>query len=149
MRYCNVCDEHVAPRAYVGHIRSNRHKQRLGGTSMDDGVVAVQTAFRSRIASYRVGTTNYHIIVNDFMTEIKNKVLELIQRKVDTFRSVKVNFELFGYFVLETQDLSEVKSFNTRNEIVTGGTDVGELYDNFIGVLDEKVSEFQERESGM
>lgn len=116
---------------------------------MDDGVVAVQTAFRSRIASYRVGTTNYHIIVNDFMTEIKNKVLELIQRKVDTFRSVKVNFELFGYFVLETQDLSEVKSFNTRNEIVTGGTDVGELYDNFIGVLDEKVSEFQERESGM
>lgn len=116
---------------------------------MDDGVVTVQTAFQSRIASYRVGSANYHIIVEEFMSEIKNKVLALLQRKVLDFRSVKVNVELFGYFVLESQDLSEMKSFNTRNEIVTEGTDLDELYDNFSGVLDEKVSEFQERESGI
>lgn len=149
MRYCGVCDENVEPRAYVGHLRSNRHLHRCGGAALDDGVVSIQTAFKSRIASYRVGTPNYHVVVDDFMADIKNKVLALIERKVSSFRSVKVNFELFGYFVLENQDLAEIKSFNTRNEIVTVGTDIAELYDNFSGVLDEKVSEFTERESGI
>lgn len=149
MRYCRLCDENVEPRAYVGHLRSNRHLHRRGGVVLDNGVVSIQTAFKSRIASYRVGTLNYHLVVAEFMSDIKNKVLTLIERKVGDFRSVKVNFELFGYFVLESKDLAEIKSFNTRNEIASVGTDIGELYDDFSAILDEKVSEFTERESGI
>lgn len=82
------------------------------------------------------------------MQEIKNKVIQLIQTEVSKFLSVKISFELFGYYVIEEKDLHDVKSFNTKNEVVTGSTDLLQLYDNFTSILDQKAAEFQERDSG-
>lgn len=82
------------------------------------------------------------------MSEIKNKVLELIRSGVSKFTAIKVNVELFGSYILETQHMRDVKSFNTKNVVVTVGTDVDQVYNDFTESLDGKVSEFQERESG-
>lgn len=112
-------------------------------------MVALRSAFQSRIVSYRVTTTNYHVNVVVFMNEVKSKIVPLLERQVSKFHSVKCNFELFGYFVLENQELEDIKMFNTKNEIATVGSDLNALYDSFTGILDEKVSEFAERESGM
>lgn len=111
-------------------------------------MVALHSAFKSRVASYRVSPYNYHISVLEFMTELKDKIIDLIEGQMAKLKSVKFNFELFGYFILEAQELQDVKTFNTANEVATRGTDLSQLYDNLTGILDEKVSEFQERESG-
>jgi hypothetical protein len=112
-------------------------------------VAVLHSAFKSRVASYRVSTQNYHISVVEYMTELKTKIINLIEEQVAKLKSVKFNLELFGLFFLEAQDLHDVKNFITANEVATRGTDLSELYDNLTGVLDEKVSEFQERESGV
>lgn len=147
-RYCSVCDENVLRTSYVGHLRSRRHCTRAGFEPLGDGVVALQSAFKSRIVSYKVTSENVHINVIEFLNEIKEKIMSLLERQISKFNSVKVNFELFGYFILETKDLEDIKSFNTANEVVTFGTDLNQLYDQFSTILDEKASEFQERESG-
>lgn len=143
-----MCDENVPRMCFVGHLRSVRHTSRCRGVVLGEGVVALHSAFASRIASYRVSTANYHISVVEFMVELKPKIIELLEQNVLKHTSVKFNFELFGYFVLEAQDLHDVKSFITANDVATRGTNLSELYDNLIGILDAKVSEFQERESG-
>lgn len=107
-----------------------------------------QTAFQSRIVSYKITSVNYHLNVTEFMNEIKDKIIPLLERQIVKFKSVKVNFELFGYFILEAKELEDIKSFNTANEVATFGTDLNRLYDKFTAILDEKTSEFQERDSG-
>lgn len=147
-RYCDVCDENVPRIGYAGHLRSNRHTTRCGTVTLEDGVVVRQSTFQSRIVSYRVTVENYHVNVVEYMQELKNKVIALIERQVIKFRSVKFNVELFGYFILEAKELEDIKSFNTVNEIVSLGDDINQVYDNLTGILDGKVSEFQERDSG-
>lgn len=147
-RYCGVCDENVPSVAYVGHLRSRRHTTRTGSTSLEDGVVVLQTAFACRIVSYKVTATNVHINVADFMNEIKGKITPLWERQLTKFHSMKVNLELFGIFVLETQGREDVKSFATTNEVVTFGTDLNHLYEHFTTVLAAKVAEFCEMGSG-
>lgn len=148
-RYCDVCDENVPRNGFVGHLRSKRHTKRCNVVHVGKGVVALPSAFKSRVASFRVSTENYHISVVEYMAELKDKIISLIQRQVTKLTSVKFNFELFGYFVLEAQEIQDIKTFLTANEVATRGVDLSNLYDNLTGVLDEKVSEFQERESGM
>lgn len=82
------------------------------------------------------------------MNDIKNKVVELVKKEVGKLLSIKINFELYGYYVIEDKDLHDVKSFNTKNEIVTSSTNISQLYDDFTAILDQKASEFQERDSG-
>lgn len=82
------------------------------------------------------------------MADIKDKVLELIQNSLATFWTVKLHVELFGYYVLESQGLSDVKSFMTKNRVVTVSTVLTDLYDDFTAILDKRASEFDERESG-
>lgn len=147
--YCNVCDENVPRVGYVGHLRSNRHTRRCHVAPVEAGVVVLPSAFKSRVVSYRVSTANYHISVVEYLTELKDKIINLIKRQVTLLISVKFNFELFGLFILESKDEHDVKSFITANEVATRGTDWDSLYDKLSGILDEKVSEFQERESGV
>lgn len=82
------------------------------------------------------------------MNEVKQKVIELISKNVTKFTSIKVNLELFGSYILESQQIRDVKSFNTKNVIVTLGTNINEVLEDFTDIIDGKVSEFQERKSG-
>ncbi|XP_060516284.1 uncharacterized protein LOC132695810 [Cylas formicarius] len=56
--------------------------------------------------------------------------------------------ELFGNFLLQTKEQEELKSFNTNYRLVSGNTDLEELYIQFLDILATKASEFQERDSG-
>lgn len=86
--------------------------------------------------------------VSDFMEDVKPKIVPLVRNQLGKLKSVKVNFELFGYFILEAKERGDVKTFNTRNEIVTMGTDLDGIFQSTTGILDAKVGEFQERDSG-
>src|SRR5437588_9873720 len=110
----------------------------------------MQSAFQCRIVTYRVETTSeaVHVHVDTFMHDVKNKVLNLLTEEIEKHVAVKVNFELYGLYYLATQDLSNVKSHNTKNEIFTHSTLLDDMYQHLIATLERKAAEFQERESG-
>lgn len=145
---CNACGENVPSTLFAGHLRSRIHKSNLQVDNVDGNVITLQSAFKTRIATYRVSSPNHHILVKDFMNEIKQKVVELISKNLTKFTSIKVNVELYGSYILEAKAIRDVKSFNTKNVIVTFGSVIDEIFDDFTNIIDGKVSEFQERQSG-
>ncbi|KAK4887440.1 hypothetical protein RN001_003711 [Aquatica leii] len=71
-----------------------------------------------------------------------------MNKQVAKFRNVKVNCELFGLYTLKQQEVLDIKSFQTKYEILSPGTDVAELYKKFVVIVDRKESEFQEKDAG-
>lgn len=71
--------------------------------------------------------------------------------KINKVRSclIKVNVIFSAKFIQPSKNLVEVKTFNTRNEVIDGVTDLKEWYNvNVLDKLMSKLSEFQERDSG-
>ncbi|KAK4874041.1 hypothetical protein RN001_013401 [Aquatica leii] len=98
--------------------------------------------------SYKLSPSNQHVKVVDLMNEFSEKISSLMNKQVAKFRNVKVNCELFGLYTLKQQEVLDIKSFQTKYEILSPGTDVAELYKKFVEILDRKESEFQEKDSG-
>lgn len=138
---------HIPRHAIGGHMRSIRHKANTW-SPMEGNICVMKTAFKSRIITYKISSNNHHINVENFLNEIKNKVLPLIENEVRKHVSIKLNLELFGMYYLDSKENHEMKSFNTRNEIVSMSSDLDHLYDDFVAKLDEKADIFQERDSG-
>ena len=67
-------------------------------------------------------------------------------KKYDT---IKVGIELFGRFLLQTKEVAEIKSFNTKFRLVSGGTDLEELYCQWVDIIIKKATQFAESDSGM
>lgn len=144
---CDPCGVDVPSRIFQGHLRSLVHKARAC-REVESGVETIQSAFNSRIASYRVSSQRHHIVYNDFFEELGDKIKKLLVKEARKFRSIKVNLELFGRFIHPVKELTDIKSFNTRNKIINEASDWNSIYDDFVGEMTAKASEFQERESG-
>lgn len=117
-------------------------------SSKDNDIAMIKAAFKNRIISYKVNNKKYYINVRDFLTEIKDKILAIIENAVQKHFSIKVNVKLFGMYLLDTKHFCEIKSFNTRNEIVLNSSDVEQLYNDFAATLEVKADQFQECDSG-
>lgn len=89
-----------------------------------------------------------HLSVFDFMSDLQQRLLTLLAAQITKHTTIKVNVELFGLFELESKGIEDVKSFNTKNEILTAGSSLSEYYDHICQTLHRKISEFQERDSG-
>ncbi|KAJ8954711.1 hypothetical protein NQ318_011404 [Aromia moschata] len=80
--------------------------------------------------------------------KLNKKVFDAINGYIQQHHALKINFELFGLYIIPEKELSDIKSFNTRNKIVTISTDLHEMYDLFEEEMVSKAAEFQERDSG-
>lgn len=83
-----------------------------------------------------------------FLANLKPKFVKLVGQNLQRFENLKVGMELFGRFLLQAKETDEVKSFNTKHNLVSDGTDLEELFEQLAAILDRKVSEFEEKESG-
>ena len=146
-RKCDFCNIEVNQKSYSAHLRSNAHKSKALVIT-DDGVEKIAGAFGNKIVSYRVSVPRHHIDLNDFNNDVREKILTLIESVRYAHNSVKVNLECFALYYLANHDDAEIKSFNTRNVIITSGVDLCEIYRNFSDEISAKMSEFQERDSG-
>ncbi|XP_074034601.1 uncharacterized protein [Leptinotarsa decemlineata] len=115
---------------------------------LSEGVQIITNAFNCRIATYRVESS---IVSSDYMSffnEIRQKVIELLESAIRIHKSIKVNMEVFGNYILQTQDSRDTKSFNSQNKIVGQSSDLNAVFDGFRDVLVAQTTEFQERDSG-
>lgn len=143
------CNVDVLRRAFVGHCRSRTHRQhiKLEQTALP-GVETVTSAFKSRIVTYKLTSDKDHITIPDFLDELNSKFVYLIRQLLGKHITIKVNLEFFGLYAIFSKNNLDVKSFNTKNIIVSQSTNLEELYDQFKIIILRKASEFQERDSG-
>ncbi|XP_050519039.1 uncharacterized protein LOC126893133 [Diabrotica virgifera virgifera] len=164
MNTCSRCDKsysrsdnlsrHIKKCKY-GNVDSDKNgdyyipKKRLRplGVEVIDGTVSkLSHAFKNRIASYRFSSDkklDYHGFLND----VKPKVLNILSEYLHQHNSIKVNFEIFGIYLKPDTNLSDIKSMNTCNKIITISTELDEVFDDFKEELMTQASEFQEKDS--
>lgn len=151
--FCNVCNiTLLSKKALLGHYRSIKHKDNsLRNYIEDEDINIVDSAFKCRIIAYRVKDKVSHTLIETFLQAIIDKVTKLIILQKDIHNCLKVNMELYATFSKSDNTgvkIYEIKSFNTKNVIVTETTDINEDYSKFKNVIITKSEEFQERGSG-
>ncbi|XP_071052717.1 uncharacterized protein [Onthophagus taurus] len=145
---CEICDEHVTRQCYSSHLRSNKHKQKAF-VIIDDDLEKIDSIFGDKICSFRVSDhERKYVDMKEFSNRIREKVISLIQSVRNVNGSLKVNTEIFGLYFINTKEEVEIKSFNTKNKIITVAVDLYQTYEDFMDEIMVKMSEFQERDSG-
>lgn len=143
----NCCNKTIPANQINSHRRTLEHRT-MSCTPKCDGIQIINSAFKRRIISYRVCSQNHHIDYNLFFNEVKEKILELLKEIVNVHKSVKVNMETFGKYVLPTQETTDVKAFNSSNRIIDESKDLNSIYQEFVDSMISQTSEFEEKDSG-
>lgn len=152
--FCETCKVSVSKNSINNHLRTLAHKSNnIRKYSKDENIEIVDSAFKSRIVSYRVSDLNKeHISLNDFMATVKNKINNLIKIQVDISNALKLNFELYvlytKYNMEENVNVSKVTLFNTKNYIVVRSSDLEEIYSQIVSDLNNQSEDFQTKDSG-
>lgn len=126
---------------------SNNHKLRVFKLQ-EPGIEVLNSAFKSRIISYKITTIKRFVNLLQFQENVKEKVFKVIENEIKIHKAIKVNMELFGLYYLATSGNSEIKSHNTVFEVVTEATNLDKLYEKLLGIIHGKLDEFAERDSG-
>lgn len=138
--HCDVCNEDIPSTHYSNHLRSNKHKAKCCAAEID-GVAIIKTAFKRRIATYRV-INKKAVGIPEFLKDIEEKVLNLLNNHSKPY---KFNTELFGVYVKPTngEEVESVKSFNTKFVAVTDSTKLDETIQQLKEKMMVKADEFQ------
>ncbi|KAJ8929142.1 hypothetical protein NQ314_018197, partial [Rhamnusium bicolor] len=118
--FCKSCNLEIASEKFSSHQRSLSHKQN-SGVEIEPGVYLINSAFKRNISTYRI------------KYDSENDVMLFPQKKEDDDEACIKN---------------EVKSFNSKYEMVTISRSLDEIYSHFYNVLKTKSEEFEEQDSG-
>lgn len=83
-----------------------------------------------------------------FLRDNQNNIIKLINISLKKHGCIKLNFELFAYFILPKSNEQQLKSFNTKYETAYQSTELDELFKNLIEKFKTKLAEFEHCESG-
>lgn len=137
----------MSSKSFSAHLRSQGHRDR-SFAPLGPHLDVSASAYGRRIVSYKVGPKAVQVSVKQFMNEVRDSVLEVINVQIKTHKLIKVNYELFGLYYLEKENLHEIKSFLTNNYVISASTNLDNIYNDSMYVLEAKSSEFLERQSG-
>lgn len=150
MPFCASCNTTVPNKSWVGHFRSNLHKQNSYTIKHSDGVEIITSAFRNRIVTYKIVAIDDLQLgsLDRFFDEIRNKLKSLLDDFLTTHISAKVNFEHFATFLKFSDNSQAIKSFGTKNKILCSSYDFDILYIELLNYLKKSIEEFETRDSG-
>lgn len=107
-------------------------------------MLEIQTSFKNRLATYKILLDKVEDVdIGAFLRRIKPKVCGLISNIVVEKGNLKLNLELFAKYVKFAHDNEDLKSFNTKFEVISPTTDLENVYDKMVSTIDKKSSEFQ------
>lgn len=144
---CKPCGVRIPSGKHAAHLRTLAHRD-ASRTTIAEGVELVDSAFKCRIATYRITPREHHVQVESFMEEVGANLRAQIILDVQRHGSIKANLELAGLYYLERTEEKEVKTFQTKNQIITRGTNMDEYSHDLRQIFEKKTQEFAERESG-
>lgn len=152
-RKCDICNLILSSnRAYLGHLRSQKHKSASLKDYIDEepNIKIIQSAFQSRIVSYQITDAAKGVSIENFLDAVESKVIQLIKNQIDVHITSKINMELFAMYYKETSEriVRNIKSFNTKNIIITHSSLLDDEYHNFKVAIISQSEEFQDCGSG-
>lgn len=144
---CDTCKISIPRSFYTNHLKSQFHKD-VAVDTKENGIKVIKSAFKNRLITFRLTVEKTYVDFDEFFNDIELNFIKTIKEEIIKHKLVKVNIEVFGLYILPTKDVYEIKSFNTRNEIVSQSTDIKELFDKFKVIIKGKAQDFEERDSG-
>ncbi|XP_030757471.1 uncharacterized protein LOC115883280 [Sitophilus oryzae] len=145
-KYCSECKEHILQNLWVGHLRSNSHKNNCK-TLEEKGIQVIKSAFKERIISYRLSTEENILNVKNYFKILEQKILRVFDNQLKKHTCIKVNIELFGYYYNPSNDNHDVKSFNTPFKVICNSSATKDLVEDFLTIIENKADEFTEKDS--
>lgn len=149
---CDKCNIDILNSNYRYHKRTNLHKSNCLMKSQFKNIDIICTAFKNRIRTYRVNTCKEvtYPTPEAFLYDHQKDIIKIIRLSLLKHSCIKVNFELFAFFVLPKsfEQTKQLKSFNTKYTIILNNTDISDLYSNVINKFNKKMTEFEHCESG-
>lgn len=147
---CEKCQIEILLNQYKYHIRTNLHKSNCLLRTEFQNINIIATAFKNRIVTYRLNPSEDHICLTseDFFNENQKDLTQLIMKCINKHNCIKINFELFAYFLLPKTNETQLKSFVTKYQIINHSTDFNELFLNLSHIFKTKLAEFEQCESG-
>lgn len=149
MKFCEDCNIQVEEALFQGHLRSNEHKKKSCEKCCETGLTVIKSAFKNRIISYKIeNELDNDTDIHRFLEKIQVKLQDAIKFHIVQHNSLKVNVELFATYILPSKHLTEVKSFNTKNFILTVASNLRTFYEEISSIIHTKMTEFAEKDSG-
>lgn len=150
---CEVCNTWVRRRYFTNHMKSNLHKNKVvqSNTHELSNVSLINSAFGSRIRTYRIGSENQEVEVETpeiFFDAIQSKIHILLRECLDELTTINVNFIVHAEFVQETKELKNTFDFQTHNYNFCIGDDFEPLIKKVKNILCTRMSEFEKKDSG-
>jgi hypothetical protein len=96
---CATCDIQIPATTLHSHRKSAQHKNKSLKKLEEDGVHQIATAFESNVTSYRITGERTCVDLNQFIEEIREKMVNLIKENFEKHTTVKLNLELFTLHV--------------------------------------------------
>jgi hypothetical protein len=148
MQTCDVCNISVPQIHIFAHMRTLAHRSK-SCILESPGVERIDSAFKSRILSYRIHSEQEHADYTLFFDDIMQKVLCALDQIVHIHKSVKVNMVVISRYFLPSKEEFSDKSFNTVNLVVSIGCDLQDIYRSFVEAMKVQAADFQEKDSGL
>jgi len=150
-KYCAKCNITLSGNiSWTHHLRTEQHKKNVV-EPVDSRIKKISSGFQGRIVHYLYENTNNDVIYpTQFMEEAGEAFLPHLYPLLESYSSVKINFELFGEYGLlkEEKECIEIKSFQSKITIISAYSNIGNEYKEHMERILARMEEFQERDSG-
>lgn len=108
----------------------------------------VLSAFKGRLRTGSVVNLT-HVNLEDFFRDCTKVVLMYLRKAIRKYSCIKVNFVFSGIFVKPNNpDIEDRKYFATENFELMQSTDIRKAFELALDEINDKLSDFNERESG-
>lgn len=145
---CVTCNIDISSKDFASHLKTQNHKNKSCTYTEKAGVYKIDCAFKNRIVTYRVVPSKKYRDFEEFFKDLQGKITNLINEEIEKHRSIKINMCLYASYILQTQEIQETKSFNSKNKILTLTSSNKKYYGDFKEELITKASEFEANGSG-
>lgn len=146
---CYICDVDVPSNNLINHSKTKRHKLLCCEESDEDFYTyIVNSSFKCRLACYRLNSCKNKLINMNptrYLSEVSDKVKKILNIELETHQTIKVNLQLYCTFsmISENNDvIKDLKSFNTKNAVISNESEITSHYENFSEQILTKVSFF-------
>lgn len=147
---CDICDIKLTRNKYRYHLKTELHKLNTLIATEFDNIYIINTALKTRIISYCVKTINkIYSIPEDFLCENEMNIYRLVELNLQKHKCLKIQFELFAFYLLPKTNEKQLKSFNMKYEIIHDISEFKYIYRmKTIETMKRKLAEFEHSQSG-
>lgn len=131
-------------------------------SSIEGDTYELQSMFSGRVATHVCGNKNGFLLPENYFSERKLFLVELLKASLIEHTVIKFNMEIFGEYIKPSTEIEQTEATSSTNavnkintfihtskmKLATFADDVEILLNDQIDIIKNKMSEFQERDSG-